>query len=85
MQSFGKFLTIATISMLASGSAIAQSSYYEYRQAPPNPPRDRIAQGLPVQELDWFRYGYSGTAGRIGLGADPAHPEGPGNFSSPGR
>jgi hypothetical protein len=44
-----------------------------------------IAQGRSVQEWDRFRYGYSGTRGRMGLGADPAHPEGPGNFSSPGR
>ena len=85
MQSFGKFLAITTISMLASGGAIAQTSYSEYGPAPPNPPPGWIAQGRSVQELDWFRYGYSGTRGRMGLGADPAHPEGPGNFSSPGR
>jgi len=85
MQSFGKVLAITTISMLASGGAIAQTSYYEYGPARPNPPRGRIAQGRTVQELDWVRYGYSGTRGRMGLGADPAHPEGPGNFSSPGR
>jgi hypothetical protein len=86
MQSVGKFLAITTISMLTSGGAIAQTSYYEYGPAPPNLPPGRIVQGRrPVQELDWFRYGYSGTRGRIGLGADPAHPEGPGNFSSPGR
>jgi len=40
---------------VTSGGAIAQTSYYEYGPAPPNPPR-----------------------GRIGLGADPAHPEGHG-------
>jgi hypothetical protein len=85
VQSFGKFLAFTTISMLASGGAIAQTSYSGYGQAPANPPPGRIAQGRPVQELDWFRYGYSGTRGRLGLGADPAHPEGPGNFSSPGR
>jgi hypothetical protein len=85
MQSFGKFLASTAISMLASGGAIAQTSYYEYGPEPPNPPRSWIAQGRPVQELDWVRYGYSGTRGRMGLGADPAHPEGPGNFSSPGR
>ncbi|MFZ0494882.1 MAG: hypothetical protein WBE80_08810 [Methylocella sp.] len=84
MQSFAKFLASTTISMLASGGAIARTSYYEYGPPPPNPPRGRIAQGRPVQELDGFRYGYSGTRGRMGLGADPAHPEGPGNFSSPG-
>ena len=85
MRSFGKFLAIATISMLDSSGAIAQTAYSEYGTAPPNPRPGRIAQGRPVQELDWFRYGYSGTRGRMGLGADPAHPEGPGNFSSPGR
>ncbi|MGH6819375.1 MAG: hypothetical protein ACREDU_00760 [Methylocella sp.] len=85
MQSFGKFLASTTISMLTSGGAIAQTSYYEYGPAPPYPPRGRIVQGRPVQELDWAHYDYSGTRGRMGLGADPAHPEGPGNFSSPGR
>jgi hypothetical protein len=85
MQSLGNFLAITTISMLASGGAIAQTSYYEYGPAPPNPSCGRMAQGRPVQELEWFRYGYSGTRGRMGLGADPAYPEGPGNFSSPGR
>jgi hypothetical protein len=85
MQSFGKVLAITTFSMLASGGAIAQTSYYEYGPPPPNSPSGRITQGLPLQELDRLRYGYSGTRGRMGLGADPAHPEGPGNFSSPGR
>lgn len=85
MRSFGKFLAITTISMLASSGAIAQTSYSESGPAPPNLPPGRTAQGRPVQELDWLHYGYSGTRGRIGLGADPAHPEGPGNFSSPGR
>ena len=84
MLSFGKFLASTTILMLASGGAIAQTSYYEYGPAPPNPPGGRIAQDRSVHELGWFRYGYSGTRGRMGLGADPAHPEGPGNFSSPG-
>jgi hypothetical protein len=88
MRSFGKVLAITTISMLASGGAIAQISYYEFYEfglAPPYSPAGRIAQGRPIQELDRLRYGYSGTRGRMGLGADPAHPEGPGNFSSPGR
>ena len=85
MRPFGKVLALTTISMLASGGAIAQTSYYEYGPAPANSPSGRIAQGRPVQELDRLRYGYSGTRGRMGLGADPAHPEGPGNFSSPGR
>jgi hypothetical protein len=85
MRSFGKFLAITTISMLASREPIAQTFHSEYRTVPPYPPPDRTARGRPVQELDWFRYDYSGTRGRMGLGADPAHPEDPGNFSSPGR
>jgi hypothetical protein len=85
MRSFGKFLAITTISTLASSEPIAQTSYYDYGPLPPNPPQSWIARGRSIQEWDRFRYGYSGTRGRIGLGADPAHPEGPGNFSSPGR
>jgi hypothetical protein len=85
MHSFGKFLVVTTISMLASGGAIAQTSKYEYGPTPSDPSHGWMAQGRPVQELEWLRYGYSGTRGRMGLGADPAHPEGPGNFSSPGR
>lgn len=33
----------------------------------------------------WYhgsKYGHSGTRGRLGLGASPAHPEGPGNPAS---
>ena len=32
-----------------------------------------------LSDCDRRAYGYSGTRGRMGLGADPAHPEGPGN------
>ncbi len=32
---------------------------------------------------DAERYGFSGTRGRIGLGADSRHPEGPGNIAIP--
>lgn len=31
-------------------------------------------------QADRIRYDHSGTRGREGLGASPAHPEGPGNF-----
>lgn len=84
MQVFCNFLATMTICVLASGGAIAQNSNY-YGQLPPNPPQSWLAQGRSVQEWDRYRYDYSGTHGRMGLGADPAHPEGPGNFSSPGR
>jgi hypothetical protein len=85
MRSLGKFLAITTVSMLASCASFAQTYYPEYGPLPPNPPPSWFAQGRSVQEWDQFRYGYSGTRGRLGLGADPAHPEGPGNFSLPGR
>lgn len=39
----------------------------------------------PFQQQDQQSYDHSGTRGRMGLGANPAHPEGPGNFSTPGR
>jgi hypothetical protein len=36
---------------------------------------------LSLDDCDRKAYGESGTRGRMGLGADPAHPEGPGNVS----
>ncbi|WP_020174485.1 hypothetical protein [Methyloferula stellata] len=38
---------------------------------------NRDLQGIPCG----VQCDVSGTAGRLGLGASPAHPEGPGNFS----
>jgi hypothetical protein len=46
-----------------------------YQQNPP--PCTSLA------DCDRKAYGESGTRGRMGLGADPAHPEGPGNVSEP--
>lgn len=93
MPFFRIVFAAAMIAPCAFGAAAAQTSgSYDYGpngsaygQLPTNPPPGWIAEGRSVQEWDWFRYGYSGSRGRMGLGADPAHPEGPGNFSSPGR
>jgi hypothetical protein len=41
---------------------------YEYRSVAPS-------------RWDRLRFHRSGTRGRMGLGADPAHPDGPGNVS----
>jgi hypothetical protein len=41
---------------------------YEYRSVAPS-------------RWDRYRFHRSGTRGRMGLGADPNHPEGPGNVS----
>lgn len=35
-----------------------------------------------LDDCDRKAFDESGTRGRMGLGADPAHPEGPGNFSN---
>lgn len=85
MQSFCKFIATMSISILASGGAIAQTAYYDNGPLPPDPPPSWLAEGRSVQEWDRYRYDYSGTRGRLGLGADPHYPEGPGNFSAPGR
>jgi hypothetical protein len=48
-------------------------------------PRQEYHQAQPpctlLDDCDRKAYGESGTRGRMGLGADPAHPEGPGNVS----
>lgn len=43
------------------------------------PPRLRPCYSR--DDCDRKAFDESGTRGRMGLGADPAHPEGPGNFS----
>ncbi|MGO8844565.1 MAG: hypothetical protein ACLQFI_04355 [Methylocella sp.] len=45
-----------------------QNGIYEYRSVAPS-------------RWDRHRFHRSGTRGRMGLGADPMHPEGPGNVS----
>ncbi len=65
----------------AMGSASAQTPYI----AGAGPYPGAYSRGYPApsyERADQWRYDQSGTRGRIGLGADPAHPEGPGN---PGR
>ncbi|WP_395698608.1 hypothetical protein [Methylocella sp.] len=70
---------------LAPGAALAQrrppppaaeGQWYE-PDCPPN--------GYSAQAQDRARYDCSGTRGRMGLGASPFNPEGPGNPSFGGR
>lgn len=73
-------MLLAAAIMAAPFASLAQTN------APPPqqlnyPPRDPCAPGYSVQSQDRAAYDCSGTRGRMGLGADPAHPEGPGNFS----
>jgi len=77
-------LTPAVIFVLLAAQAVAQS-FAGSEPLPPVPPANWFAQGHSLDEWDRFRYDYSGTRGRLGLGASPFHPEGPGNFSSPSR
>jgi hypothetical protein len=70
----------AAMLMASMGVVAAQEQYpptrdlynryglYEYRSVAPS-------------RWDRLRFHRSGTRGRMGLGADPAHPEGPGNVS----
>ena len=41
----------------------------------------RQEEGRSAAQQDRTHNDSSGSVGRVGLGADPAHPEGPGNFS----
>ena len=67
---------------IALGGASAQMSPpLEHYSLPPgydtstNPPEGRSISP------DWYRYHHSGTRGRLGRGANPRHPEGPGDPS----
>jgi hypothetical protein len=58
---------------------------HHYRPRVSEYPRREYYQVQPhctsLDDCDRKAYGESGTRGRMGLGADPAHPEGPGNVS----
>lgn len=83
--SWSIFLAILAGAVSGAGQAAALDSFaYGSGVLPPDPPPGWFAEGHSLEEWDWLRYDYSGTRGRMGLGASPAHPEGPGNFSSPG-
>ncbi len=76
------------LGVLAAGllgvPAMAQSQRYITVYGNPNgayygyPP-----YGASADQWNQYENNYSGTLGRQGLGADPRHPEGPGNASSP--
>jgi hypothetical protein len=44
--------------------------------------RQDACSGQSTPDCDRKRFDESGTIGRMGLGADPAHPEGAGNISN---
>ena len=88
-----------SLTLLASGAAGAQGYYdrgldYGYepgvQYAPPGARGYAVQRGPygyygpSAQQSDNYEYNFSGTRGREGLGADPRHPEGPGNQALPG-
>lgn len=88
MKLSAKFLIAAAAFAAGPCAALAQTNPPQgyYGSPPPfSPPAGWLAEGRSAAAWDRYRYDESGTRGRLGLGADPMHPEGPGNFSSPGR
>lgn len=81
------FLFACVIAASAGGAPAQSQGWYDPPQgaygypAPPNPPQSWLAEGRSVAGWDRYRYDYSGTRGRMGLGANPMRPEGPGNFT----
>ncbi len=64
---------------VASVGAVAAGERYALRGAPGFSARQE--EGRSAAQQDRIHYDSSAPVGRMGLGADPAHPEGPGNFS----
>jgi hypothetical protein len=62
----------------AAPAAFAQTHHY-VEPPPPYQPYDSCEPGYSLPSQDRAAYDCSGTRGRIGLGASPFHPEGPGN------
>jgi hypothetical protein len=83
-RSLAKLGLIAVAATAISGSAFAQHPVQrqDYRALYNEPDSFTVYNhglyGMPCG----LACGRSGTSGRLGLGADPAHPEGPGNFSN---
>jgi hypothetical protein len=75
-----QMIGLAAVVLLASMRVVVaqeqreQPRYGSYQNPPPC---------TSLADCDREAYGESGTRGRMGLGADPAHPEGPGNVSGP--
>ncbi|MGO9674797.1 MAG: hypothetical protein ACLPSF_11635 [Methylocella sp.] len=71
---------VSAAALAAPVAAFAQTQRYP-APAPGYDPYDPCESGYSVQSQDRAAYNCSGTRGRIGLGASPFHPEGPGNVS----
>jgi len=83
-----KFIpAVAAAVFFAGFPAAAQSPYNHYTTVygtgVPYSPYAPGARGPSAQQWEQQEYHESGTLGRMGLGASPYHPEGPGNASNP--
>jgi hypothetical protein len=78
MKIIGAFLVAAAI--CAPSAVFAQTQRYP-APAPGYDPYDPCEPGYSAQSQDRAAYDCSGTRGRMGLGASPFHPEGPGNVT----
>ncbi len=83
----GFMLGVTMIGSLAGLPAMAQSPHSTtvYGSAPgyDSPYGGPRSRPLSADQINQYENGFSGTLGRQGLGADPRHPEGPGNAVSP--
>jgi hypothetical protein len=80
MKMIGAFI-VAVAALAAPSAVFAQGQRYPA----PTPVHDSdysCAPDYSLQSQDRAAYDCSGTRGRIGLGASPFHPEGPGNVTS---
>ena len=76
---------VVAVILLASTAEGEARCKHIYRPRANEYPWQEYYRGQPpctsLDDCDRKAYGESGTRGRLGLGADPAHPEGPGNPS----
>lgn len=70
---------LAAAILVALAGAVAADERYPLGSAPGFSARQQ--EGRSAAQQDRIHYDSSAPVGRMGLGADPAHPEGPGNFS----
>jgi hypothetical protein len=76
-------LGVAVIGVFAALPAMAQSQSPRYTTVYGGGAYYSGPRGPSADQINQYENGYSGTLGRQGLGADPRHPEGPGNAVSP--
>ncbi|WP_036292367.1 hypothetical protein [Methylosinus sp. PW1] len=62
--------------------SVAQAQTKRSEDLPPRPVVSKNAETGSGPDRERQRYNFSGTVGRLGLGADPTRPEGPGNISN---